>query len=192
MSGATLYLARHGEKPKGKVKGYLTPQGSIVDRHSLTLQGWARAAGFIKLFNPVGGTLRAGLARPTHIYAADGPSAGLRMKETASLLASSLGLQTILRFDEGEERALAKELLNLPASAVALVVWEHSALPKIVNALGSAKPKPPKTFADRYDILWRFVPDGQGGWIFTQIPELLLPTDSPKTMKTSFLGRLFS
>lgn len=189
MSGATLYLCRHAEKPSGKTLGYLTPQGAIVDKHSLTLKGWARAAGFISLFNPVGGSFRAGLAKPTHIYAADGPNAGRRMVQTVSLLASSLRLKTIVRFDEGDEKALARELLNLPASAVALVVWEHSQLPVLAAALGKTTPKTPKKWdSKRFDLCWSFRPDGKG-WEFSQVPQLLLPTDSGKPMKTSLIGR---
>lgn len=191
MSGATIMVIRHGEKPSGKIKGYTGPDGKTVDSHSLTLQGWARAAGLVQLFNPLGGKLRPGVLTPTVIFAADGPEAGERMKQTASLLASSLNLTPVLKFDKGDEKNLVKALLALPASAVALVVWEHGNIPKIVKALGTVSPKPPKSWPDeRFDMIWKFIPGGKG-FAFTQIPELVLPTDSSKPLKISFMQRLF-
>lgn len=187
----TTMIIRHGEKPtSSKGLGYTDPTFKTVDSHSLTKQGWARAAGLVGLFNPINGKLRTGIVPPTVIYAADGPEAGNRMKETVSLLAPSLGLTTILKYDEGDEKALAKEINALPASAVVLVCWEHSLIPDLVKALGKATPKPPKKWADRFDIVWRFTP-GAKGTVFTQIPELLLPSDSSKPMKLSLFQRVF-
>lgn len=187
----TTMIIRHAEKPtSSKDLGYTDPTFTSVDSHSLTKQGWMRAAGLVGLFNPVNGKLRTGIVPPTVIYAADGPNAGNRMVETVSLLAPSLGLTTIRRFDEGQEKALAKEINALPASAVVLVCWEHSKIPDLVKALGKATPKPPKKWADRFDMVWKFTP-GAKGVVFTQIAELILPSDSGKPMKLGLFTRLF-
>lgn len=191
MSGATIMIIRHAEKPSGSIKGYTGPDGKTVDSHSLTLQGWARAAGLVQLFNPLGKKLRPGILTPTHVFCADGVNAGERMKQTGSLLAASLGITPVIKFDKGKEKDLAKALLALPASAVALVIWEHSMIPAIVKALGSASPKPPKKWdSKRFDVIWKFTSGGKA-FAFTQVPELVLPTDSGKPIKLSLLQRLF-
>lgn len=195
MAPSKIQIIRHGEKPSGKTLGYSDPSGTHVDSHSLTMQGWARAAGLVQLFNPLNKQPRAGLGIPTHIYVADGEQAGERMKETGSLLAKSLGLTMITTFDKGKEKDLVKTVLALPASAVVLIVWEHSKIADIVKAFakaeGNASPKPPKSWDDkRFDLVWVFTP-GAKGWSFSQVPELILPSDSGKAMKLSWFGQLF-
>ena len=175
-SATRIMLARHGEKPSGSVKGY-GPDGK-EDPHSLTKQGWLRAAGFVGLFDPPNGAVKPGLSVPTVIYAADGPVAGERMKQTASLLAKALGLTTVLTFDKGKEANLAKALKALPAGAVALVVWEHKSIPALSKALGTSTPKPPQAWpSNRYDPIWVYDRQPNGTWKFSQALESLLPGD---------------
>lgn len=179
-----VMVIRHGEKPAGSVKGYTDPSGTTEDSHSLTLQGWQRAQGLVGLFNPASGQLRAGLYKPTKVYAADGSNAGDRMKETVSFLSPSLGLSTVLSFDKGKEKDLAKDLKALKPGDVALVCWEHSAIPDILKNLGTVTPKAPKSWPDdRFDEVFVLVADGKGGWNFTQVPELVLPSDSSTPIK---------
>jgi hypothetical protein len=174
-SGPTIMVIRHGEKPSGSTKGYTAPTGGKEDSHSLTLQGWARAAAFVSVFKTA---LRPGLSTPSVIYAADGPVAGERMRQTASLLAAALGLKVNLSFDKGQEAALAKALKALPAGTQALVVWEHSRIPAIGKALGKVSPKPPSAYpSDRFDVCWTYTADGKGGWTFAQVLEAALPSD---------------
>jgi hypothetical protein len=118
------------------------------------------------------------------------------MKETGSLLAASLGLTMITRFDKGKEKDLVKAVLALPPGSIVLIVWEHSKIADIVKAFakadGTASPKPPKSWdSKRFDLVWVFTP-GAKGWSFSQVPQLILPSDSGKSMKTSWLSRLFS
>jgi hypothetical protein len=184
-----IQIIRHGEKPKGSTKGY--DATGKEDPHSLTKQGWARAAALVGLFDPVGGVPKAGLSVPTIIYAADGPNAGERMVETATPLVAALNVPLVRAYDKGSESSLARALKTLPAGAQALVVWEHSRIPALVAALGASSPKPPKKWdSSRFDLVWTFTADGKGGWVFAQIPELVLPTDKPAPMKASLIAKV--
>lgn len=180
-----VMIIRHGEKPAGSVKGYTSPAGTTVDSHSLTLQGWARAAALVGLFAPAAAaSLRPGLFRPTRIIAADGPEAGERMKQTVAALAAALHITPILSYDKGKEKDLAKYLKTLKAGDVALVCWEHGNIPAIPKNLGAVAPKAPKEWPDdRFDVVWVLVGDGKGGWVFSQVPELVVAGDKATTIK---------
>src|SRR5690349_25009534 len=65
-----VMIIRHGEKPDGSAEG-VDAQGKQDDK-SLTEVGWARARALVGLFDPAAGRTRAGLARPSAIYAAGG------------------------------------------------------------------------------------------------------------------------
>jgi hypothetical protein len=171
-----IQIARHAEKPAGKIPG-VGPDGK-PDPHSLTAQGWKRAAGLVGLFDPPNGAVKVGLSTPTVIYAADGPSAGERMKQTASLLATALKLTPVLSFDKGKESNLAKALKALSFGTQALVVWEHSKIPAISKGLGKVFPKPPAAYpSDRFDVIWVYDLQPDGSWKFSQVNEGILPTD---------------
>jgi hypothetical protein len=87
-----VMLIRHAEKPDGELPG-VDADGN-EDDSSLTEVGWQRANRLVDLFDPAQGAPRAGLARPTAIYAAgvtdDGE--GQRTRETVAPLADRLGL----------------------------------------------------------------------------------------------------
>jgi hypothetical protein len=90
-------------------------------------------------------------------------------------VARRLGVDVIDRFAPGDEGPLAAELAARPG--VSLVSWHHKSLSKIVDALGDVTPTPPPQWpADRYDLVWVLVRDGDR-WRFTQVPQLLLPGD---------------
>lgn len=167
-----VILRRHAEKPAGSVKGY-APDGS-EDSHSLTKDGWARVRGLVAEFS----VPRSDLFRPTRIYAADGPNAGERMKQTVSFLAAELGLTPILRFDKGQEAALAAELKTLPAGEVALVCWEHSEELNIAKGMGTVTPKLASSWPDaNFNSLEVLTSTGPGKWSLYETAELILPTD---------------
>ncbi len=176
-SGPIVAVIRHGNKPAGSVTGFGPPNGTgAEDSHSLTKDGWARAAGLVPLFSAP----RPDLFVPTRIYAADGASAGERMKQTVTALAAELGLTPILRFDKSQEAELAAELKTLPASERALVCWEHSEAPKIWAGMGAVSPTPPTSWPDEnYNSIEVFTGDGHGSWAWTETAELILPADKP-------------
>lgn len=180
-----LMVIRHGEKPPtGGAQGWTAPSGGKADSHSLTMGGWARAQGLVDLFTNWAGTgkARPDLWTPTHLYAADGPSAGERMRQTISLLSTKLAKAIVLAYDKGKYKNLAKALLALQSGARALVSWEHSEIPKIAKAIG-AKGYPSSWADDRFDVIWVFTSDGKGGWAFTERPEMVLTTDKPSGIK---------
>ena len=132
--------------------------------------------------------LRAGLSTPTIVYAADGPVAGERMKQTASLLCAALKTTPVLSFDKGKEANLAKALKALPAGTQALVVWEHSRIPAIGPALGKVSPKPPSAYpSNRFDVVWVYNLQADGSWKFSQVNEAILPTDKGYISKAAGL-----
>lgn len=183
VEGSVCMMIRHGEKPDDSGRGGaeeaegIDEQGT-ADPHSLTQRGWERARALGKFF----AAPRAGIARPARIYApgaVGGHAAGRRPRETAGPIAAALGLGVDLAYPEGEEKKLAKELSVLGPRSPALVVWEHTAIVKIIGCLaGSARPKFTHWPGDRYDvvIVCRAAKDG---WRLTQAPQLVLPGDSP-------------
>jgi hypothetical protein len=67
----------------------------------------------------------------------------------------------------------------LSQEGTVLVSWEHKRIPKLVAMLPGAPPVPQDWPDDRFDIVWVFDRAG-AGWSFSQIPQRLLPGDSPK------------
>lgn len=185
-AGAVVIMViRHGEKPPiGGAQGWTAPSGGKADSHSLTMQGWARAKGLVALFSAWATTngARPDLWTPTHLYAADGPSAGERMRQTISLLATALGKTIILAYDKGKYKNLVKALNALQSGARALVSWEHSEIPKIAGAL-KAKGYPSSWPDNRFDVVWVFTSDGKGGWTWSERPEMVLPGDKASGIK---------
>lgn len=172
-----VMLIRHGEKPDSKNKG-ISPTGK-EDSHSLTAAGWQRARGLTELFAPAG-FIRGDLYRPRIIYAADGPSAGERMKQTVSFLAARLGVTPILKFDKGKYADLVKTLKALPVQGeVALVCWEHSEIPPIAEDLAGVKISWPDAC---YDVVLVFTANGKGGWTMRQAAQMIVPGDDPNSL----------
>ena len=170
-----VMIIRHGEKPRGSTRG-VDAQGH-PDPASLTTVGWDRARRLVDLFDPADGHLRAGLARPTAIYAAGANSngEGARTRETVTPLADKLGIPLDTRFGKGDEQALVDQVVGRPGST--LISWQHGEIPRIAQDFPSVTPTPPARWPDdRFDVIWTFTkaPDG---WHFAQLPELVLPQD---------------
>jgi hypothetical protein len=173
-----VMIIRHAEKPGHSItpRG-ITPDGDF-DRHSLTVTGWIRAGALIGLFAPSRGEPPAGLHRPDTVYGTayeDGHSK--RSVQTVTPLAARLGLDVVRRYAAGDEAHLARELVARPGATV--VAWNHEAIHKIVEHLGEVTPAPPVEWPrDRYDVVWTFTRNGNG-WLFAQVPQMLLPGDLP-------------
>lgn len=168
-----IMIARHGEKPDSKHPGFTDITFSKQDSHSLTANGWIRAR---DLYPDVFAKPKAGLVKPDQVYAADGPVAGERMKQTASFLSPALGLSTILKFDKGQEKQLAAELKKqVQLGHTPLVIWEHGNIPALVAALGTTTPKMFKTWPDnRYDVVLVLKStDGGKTWALSQVLEAI-------------------
>jgi broad specificity phosphatase PhoE len=176
-----VMLIRHAEKPDGELPG-VDADGN-EDDSSLTEVGWQRANKLVDLFDPAQGAPRAGLARPTAIYAAgvtdDGE--GQRTRETVAPLADRLGLPVDTEYGRGQEKKLVDRIVD--EQGPVLVSWQHSGITEIADAFPSVKPKPPSEWPDdRFDVVWTFTRTDDG-WRFAQVPEDLLPGDSTEPIE---------
>ncbi|MDH6707514.1 hypothetical protein P3T27_004251 [Kitasatospora sp. MAA19] len=170
---AFVMIIRHGEKPDGAHPG-LDENGSH-DGKSLTERGWSRARALPSLFAPPA----PGLRTPARILAAadQGPLAGAhRMRQTVTPLAAKLGLTVDTAYAESQETALAGAALA--GSQPVLICWEHSRIPRIVEALGAAGSGAPATWPDRFDLVWVFARAAGGAWTFREVRQHLLDGDA--------------
>jgi hypothetical protein len=181
----TVLLIRHAEKPEPPW-GTGVDQDGRPDEKSLAPRGWQRAGAWAELFVPSLGAA-PGLPRPTRIFASahveglDGNGGGKsrRPEETVAPLADKLGLEVDLTFTKGQERDLAAALAA--EDGVALVCWQHEAIPEIARALapdadGITKGWPKSC----YNVIFRLRrPDGASAWSFDQIAPVMLKWDMP-------------
>jgi hypothetical protein len=174
-----VMIIRHAEKPaRGGVGVDVTGR---LDGHSLTRRGWSRASGLVDLFGSRGAPARAGLTRPTVIYAAhaNGDGAGKRTRQTVQALAKDLNVPVNTDFGKGDEAALARKLAT--ETGPVLVCWQHGEIPALAAAFRPVTPAPPRSWPEsRFDMVWTLTPTGPG-WAFAEIPELVMPGDSPRT-----------
>ncbi len=128
------------------------------------------------------GTVRAGLARPRAIYATGG-AIGLLPRETVSLCRRSTrgpGEHSVrdlrrprTRGCSGRQQRTGARELRSPRD------------PRPRCTAADRQPAAPKIWSgNRYDIVWVFVKtttsNGQTGYRLSQVPQLLLPSDSSK------------
>jgi hypothetical protein len=174
----TLLVIRHAEKPTGSGAPFGITADGEQSAGSLTVRGWTRAGALVELFAPAAGDVRAGLARPTAVYAAAPKGdAGQRPSQTVTALAARLGVDLNLDHGKGDEAALVRDVTA--RHGVTLVSWQHEEIPAIVAALGAVAPAPPTSWPDdRFDVVWVFT-RAANGWAFQQVPQLLLAGDRP-------------
>ncbi|MER6301647.1 hypothetical protein ABT247_19085 [Kitasatospora sp. NPDC001539] len=170
---AFVMIIRHGEKPTGDQPGL--DEDGRPDGKSLTRRGWDRARALPTLFTPAA----PGLRTPARIYAAtdQGPMAGAhRMRQTVGPTATALGLTVDTGYAESQESALAAAVLA--GAQPALICWEHSRIPRIVEALGASGSGAPGSWPDRFDLLWVFSRPAGGAWTFRELHQHLLDGDA--------------
>jgi hypothetical protein len=180
-----IMIIRHGEKPSddGAIRG-VSEDGSH-DPNELAVRGWQRAGALVHFFAPTNHQFsHPALATPDVIFASapTGHIESLRSKHTVLLVAQFLQKRVNLQHTRGEEEALVKEVLA--TSGVVLIAWEHKAILDLANrVVGDDHTCPQKWPDSRFDLVWVFDGAGQSsGWAFTQVPQLLLPDDSPHTL----------
>ncbi|MFH9352559.1 hypothetical protein [Kitasatospora sp. NPDC017646] len=170
---AFVMVIRHGEKPDGSQPGL--DENGEHDGKSLTRRGWDRAKALPTLFAP----LAAGLRTPARIYAAtdQGPLAGAhRMCQTVTPLGTKLGLAVDTTYAESQESELAGAALA--GAQPVLICWEHSRIPRIVEALGASGSGVPTSWPDRFDLVWVFSRPAGGAWTFQEVRQHLLDGDA--------------
>jgi hypothetical protein len=123
VSALTILIIRHAEKPREAWPGPGLKPEATPDEESPVIRGWQRAGSWAALFGAgLGG---ADYPQPAVIYAADpktireGKEASQRPFETIIPLAARLNLQPVIRYAQGDEVPLAKEIVGL--SGVVLI-----------------------------------------------------------------------
>ncbi|MBV8771965.1 MAG: hypothetical protein JO166_06505 [Deltaproteobacteria bacterium] len=183
MAATKIMIIRHAEKPSddNSISG-VTMEGK-KEPEELTVRGWQRAAALIRFFAPADGHFAdPHLATPDIIFASkvQHHSPSYRPQHTVTPLADFLHRQVVLTHAKGEEERLVADAVA--ANGTVLIAWEHEAIPQIGNMItGNNMTCPQKWHGNRFDLVWVFDrPRASGGWTFAQIPQLLLPGDSPE------------
>nr|WP_294553386.1 histidine phosphatase family protein [uncultured Rhodopila sp.] len=185
MPTTKIMVIRHAEKPNGGPG--LMPDGT-QNPEALTATGWKRAEALAGLFDPPGGRFAdARLATPATIFASGVAhhSDSLRPQQTVTPLAAKLAQQIDRKYAKGDEARLVREATR--AGGVVLIAWQHEAIPEIALLIrGSDEGIPSRWPPARFDLVWVFDrPGGSGSWDFAQVPQNLLPGDSPEPIAVS-------
>lgn len=140
------------------------------------MRGWQRAGALVRLFGP-----DADVAlRPDFVYAsAIGPGSETRrpqqtVEPLVDLMRERGAFRYEARFLKHDTDALIADVLK--KAGTVLIAWEHSCIPDIVAALPHAPAVPSEWPKDRYDLVWVLDRSG-GGWVFQQMPQLVLSGD---------------
>ena len=185
MNPTKIMMIRHAEKPHVGGPNGVAADGT-QDEHSLIVQGWQRAGALVAFFAPANGILQhTAIATPKYIFAANGETTAksVRSKETVTPLASKLAdkAETNFNFGAGQETQVAAALLQ--CNGVVLIVWEHHNIPTITSHFPISpnnKMSVPLWPDDRFDLVWVFDLDPSGGgYLFSQVPQVLLAGDGP-------------
>jgi hypothetical protein len=193
-----IYIIRHGEKPADPPAGApgQNPPASgppfgidfegIQDPHSLLPRGWQRSGALAVLFDPANGPLEAGLQTPAALlspsYGSPDKTTGHRTYQTIEGLSDRLGLAIVSAYAEGDEPALASNVVS-QYSGVVLICWEHDHIPSLASSFPAVAGTaiPPAWPDDRFDVIWTFtlVPGGASAqYTFSQTPQQLLSGDT--------------
>jgi hypothetical protein len=195
-SNATkIMIIRHAEKPTQNPPTNGVDINGDQNKDSLIPQGWQRAGALVALFAPARGPLQdPNLATPKFIYATKSPDPeeGNRPEQTVTPLVARLLkpvgnsealLEPNFDFKKGEEKKLVKSALS--CNGVVLISWPHGRIPYLAQQIPlsrNSKPIPTgKWPGNRFDMVWVFDYDTgskKGGYIFSQVPQLLLAGDS--------------
>lgn len=197
-SATKIMLIRHAEKPESRPPRHGVNSKGVADVNSLRVKGWQRAGALAVFFAPSNGPHQnPAIATPNFIYAArvgkattppcaKKGSKSERPQETVTPLIKKLGDSVTVNFDfyKGCEEDVAAAALA--CAGVVLISWEHQNIPAIAKNIpvsqNNKTPVPSGWPDDRYDVVWVFdldtAPDGNG-YLFTEVPQLLLEGDKP-------------
>jgi hypothetical protein len=170
-----IAIIRHAEKPPPNPPPHGIDEKGIPHAHSLVVRGWQRAGALVNFFCVPGSPA---IKCPTRLYSpprhgTDGDHG--RPNETILPLAAKLNTAVDTTCVLDEEQALAARVLA-SGSGVVLIAWEHKRISKIANAI-LGREIAPAWPDDRYDLVWVFDLQPDGGYAFRQVPQLLLSGD---------------
>jgi hypothetical protein len=190
-----IMIIRHAEKPTQNPLTNGVDINGDQNKDSLIPQGWQRAGALATLFAPSRGPLQhPNLATPKFIYATKSPDPeeGNRPEQTVTPLVAKLQkqvgksealLEPNFNFKKGKEKELVESALG--CDGVVLISWPHGRIPYLAKQISlspkSKHPIPTKWPGNRFDVVLVFdldVKSKKGGYIFSQVPQLLLAGDS--------------
>lgn len=181
-----IMLIRHAEKPADDPPPHGVTIHGEHDAKALSVRGWTRAGALVTLFAPTNGQFQnSSLATPQVIYAmgTGSGSESLRPQQTINPLADKLGKQARVNTDflKGQEKEMIESALAV--EGVILICWEHERLAHAARHIPLSEknqtPVPEEWDAERYDLIWVFDLDADGGYVFQIMPQLLLAGDAP-------------
>lgn len=179
-----IMFIRHAEKPAPDLGSGVDANGK-ADEESLAVRGWQRAGALARFFCPAEGAHAAKLTPGSVFAPGTGPASKSRrsMQTVAPLVAllqetSAVNFVTAYLKDDGV--ALMKDVLA--QSGVVLIAWEHKILPSLIAYLPHAPKVPASWPEDRFDLVW-VLDRTADGWIFTQLPQMLLAGDSTQPIE---------
>jgi broad specificity phosphatase PhoE len=180
-----IMIVRHGEKPSDDGSIHGVNQNGDHDSDELSVQGWQRAGALVRFFAPPNGKFsNPALASPTTIFAAAAATKtkSVRSIHTVQLLAQFLDKNVDVRFGTGAEDKLVEAVTATPG--VALIAWEHDAIPDIAASIvGNHKTCPKKWPDPRFDVVWVLDQKLGSAWTLTQVPQLVLPGDRQEAIE---------
>jgi hypothetical protein len=177
-----LICLRHGEKPADAEKpatplddqGPGLDQRGCVNRHSLTLRGWARACALAdsRFRDQVADADLADVS----LLAPDYPFQPDRRRPCQTLLPFARRWHLPIRQPCGVDdvEALHQQLMAIE-KGIAVVCWRHGGLEDLA-ARFVAKPQWPQ---ERFDLLWLIQPSDEGEERFRTKDQSLLASDCP-------------
>lgn len=198
-SATKIMIIRHAEKPPASPPPHGVDIKGKENPDSLIVQGWQRAGALVVLFAPYRGPHQSPkIATPQFIYAsASSDPEGNRPEETVTPLINRLTtpaglLITNFKFakdDVSRETGVVASVLN--CDGVVLISWPHGQIPALAEQIplspNNIDSIPTKWPSDRFDVVWIFdydVNSGTGGYIFSQMPQLLLAGDDFEVITT--------
>lgn len=135
----TVYLIRHGEKPK--------------HGNGMSADGIKRSSCLVDVFG-------AQSTYNIHLIMAQKPKSDGRRKrpyDTVHPLAKSLGLKVDTSCDRDDMKCVRNVIKKYKGRGNVLICWEHKRLTDILIELGMRHP--PKYPGKKYDLIWEVPPD---------------------------------
>lgn len=175
-----VIVMRHGEKPSESGKPHGINAEGEQDPHALSVRGWTRAGALASMFGLLPQAHYPGVQTPKRVYATK-PShqaKSTREYDTALPTADKLGIRLHSGFTHGEEKQLAREIINSAENT--LVVWHHGAIAELMShfEINNSSEIPSAWPEDRFDVMWVLSKDSMSvGYTWHQVNQSLLSGD---------------